>query len=77
MHRITKASEVHVHWTGICLDVAVEFRNYFSLAMPNSVASVRGQIIPTERLPLIGEVGATFFADRRCQRNVDVQWTGG
>jgi hypothetical protein len=27
---------------------------------------VRERTIPTERLPLVGEVFANFFADRRC-----------
>jgi hypothetical protein len=32
----------------------------------NSVASVRKRTIPTERPPLVSEVSANFFADRRC-----------
>jgi hypothetical protein len=40
--------------------------SYLTLFLSNSVAVVRKRTIPTELPPLVGEVIANIFADRRC-----------
>jgi hypothetical protein len=55
-------------YLNMCKEVIVtkQMTGVTSALKKTPVASVRKRTIPTERPPLVSEVSANFFADRRC-----------